>query len=181
VVKKGSNRSIGWCRNLAGISTSRQHNSQTLQYYDLLLKCAPSVNYVKVHFYHAFDMNRRSLNRAKLKRKSDDMLPPEPSSILKRTTPTTTTTARRVSFSPNNSTSKRISFEYKNHTPSKAIRTHTMKTPQHIARATVEEVYDGLAEKTDLNSAKRRKIPINLKNCANQCIWDGTEDVIWKQ
>jgi len=66
-----SKRNKGWCRTLAGISTSRRENLQTLQYYNLLLKCAatPLIKKKDVveHFYHAFDMSEHSLHRVKTK------------------------------------------------------------------------------------------------------------------
>ena len=180
-IEKGSNRGKGWCRVLAGISTSRYDNSQTLKYYDLLLKGAPSVDDAKDHFYYAFDMNSRAINRvrAQQKRKNDDILSLKPTSILKRrrysqppstsTTPTATP-ASRVSLSPNNSASKYISFEYAASTPE--IR--TMKTPHHIARAT-EEVYDGLGEKTELDSAAKRKTSNQYKEYCKSVYsgWNG--------
>jgi hypothetical protein len=177
-IRKGSNRSKGWCRNLAGISTSRLDNSQTLQYYDLLLKCTPSTKDARYHFYHAFDMNSRLLKHV---RKNDDIPPPEPSSILKRKRTRATTTTRRVSFSLNNSASKQISFDYAASTPSKTTDIHTMKTPQHITQAT-KQIYDCLAEKLISILQRKEKLQITLKTCANQCIWDGKEkDLTWNQ
>ena len=126
VIREGSKRSKGWCRDLAGISTSRLDNPQTLQYYDLLLKCSPFAgSKVRDHFYYAFDMDRCSLNSVM----------PRQSSILKRTSsssssqPTTATTASARGPAPlqNSSASKRTSFEHgnKNSTP-------TRKTSRYI-------------------------------------------------
>ncbi|OEU05724.1 hypothetical protein FRACYDRAFT_258522, partial [Fragilariopsis cylindrus CCMP1102] len=68
IEKEGSNKKKGWLREMAGISTSRKGNKETMVYYDLLLRCAPEKALrikINLHFYHAFDMNAESLRYAR--------------------------------------------------------------------------------------------------------------------
>ncbi|OEU10885.1 hypothetical protein FRACYDRAFT_246760 [Fragilariopsis cylindrus CCMP1102] len=133
VIREGSKRRNGWCRDLAGISTSRLDNSQTLQYFDLLLKCnAPSFAGSKImdHFYYAFDMDRCSLNHV--------MLPQ--SSILKRTSSSQPTTAatRASARGPNSSSllqNSSASKRNKHSKPLKTAQTPIQKAPEYVSTA----------------------------------------------
>jgi hypothetical protein len=167
-IKKGSNNKKGWLRELAGISASRRDNTETMTYYNLLVRCAPERALgidVNPYFYHAFDMDAKSLNYTRKKRNRTET----PSSIMKRRRTTTssqpptpaTTTTRRVSFSPSNSASKRISFDYAS-TPSKTTDKRTIQTPQHVSNAT-SKLYQDLSQTTDLDSAMKRNASNHFK------------------
>ena len=166
-IKKGIKKKKGWLREKAGISTSRRDNTETMIYYDLLLRCAPErarAIDINPHFYHAFDMDAKSLNYARNKRNRAET----PSSIMKKirrtsstppptTTPAPATTNRRVSYSPGDSASKRISFGYT------TTNIRTIKTPRHIANAT-SQLYQDLSQKTDLDSAMKRAASNSFKD-----------------
>ena len=175
IEKEGSNKEKGWLREMAGISTSRKGNKETMVYYDLLLRCAPEKTLrikINLHFYHAFDMNAESLRYARNNRTKRN-IDVTPTSILKRrrysqptstlTTPTSTsttpTTASRVSLSPNNSASKHISFEY---AASTQQNRHTMKTPKPITN-TISQFDEALKQKTSLDTGQRRKCTGDIK------------------
>jgi hypothetical protein len=124
-------------------------------YYDLFLRCAPERSLridINPHFYHAFDMDAKSLNYAR-KKSTKRNIDVTPSSILQRKRSSQPSakpkiTTRRVSFSPNNSASKQISFDYVI-TPSQ--NTHNMKTPQPIANA-ISQLDDAIQQKTSLDT-----------------------------